>query len=319
MGTLSGWAFRKAITIAHTADGAQTNYQMKVTLVKGAGADSAGVIYLGNHCLNWPTDILFTLSDGTTTAGADFWREESDATDGTWWLEANSIPAHPDDWTGYMYYGKVDAADTSSGENTFLLFDHFDGDLALWTTVGTPSVSSSICQLLVAGGVAQDIISKTSFPINRFMRCLVKSKHNNTSYSEGIGFSKTNYELGARPSNPTYANKYLTYQAAGPTTTTIPNWLTDTYLTLDILRNGTTNVKFSARDASVVTHTTYLCEAQSMSVGFDASVQNNSEIDINWVVVGVCTLNPPTWGATGAEEKLAFIPYENPIFQLLVR
>ena len=316
MGTLAGWAYRKAITVAHTADGAQTDYQVKLSVVKGSGADSTGVVYLGSHALNWPTDILFTEADGTTSV-AGMWREESDATDGTWWLNVD-VPAHPDDWTGYIYYGKVDAADASSGANTFLLFDHFDGDLALWTTTATPNVSNSICQLLVAGGVAKSITSKTSFPINRFMRCLVKSKHNNTSYSEDLGFAKANYDLAAFPSNPTYANKYLTYEAAGPTTTTIPNWLTDTYLTLNILRNGTTNVKFSARDASVVTFTTYLCAAQSIPVYFDASIQNNSEIDIDWVVVGVCTLNPPTWGATGAEEAL-FIPYENPIFQLLVR
>ena len=109
MGTLSGWLYRKAITVNHTDDGAQTNYQMELSVIKGAGVDSTGVVYLGNHALNWPTDIQITASDGTTAV--DFWREESDATDGTWWIECPTIAAGGT-WTGYIYYGKVDAAET---------------------------------------------------------------------------------------------------------------------------------------------------------------------------------------------------------------
>ena len=161
MGTLAGWEYRKPIVISHTGDGAQTNYQMKLSVVKGAGADSTGVVYLGNHALNWPTDILFTLSDGTTTAGADFWREESDATDGTWWLEANSIPAHPDDFHGYIYYGKLDASDASSGANTFIFFDHFDGDLSKWTGDTTKFTCSSSILVGNTVGAWYGIFGKT--------------------------------------------------------------------------------------------------------------------------------------------------------------
>lgn len=116
MGTLAGWAYRKAITVNHTDDGAQTNYQMKLTVNHGDGADSTGLVYLNHHALNWPTDIQITASDGTTAVA--FYRRESDATDGTWWLLCDSIPAGGT-WTGYIYYGDADAADASSLVNTF--------------------------------------------------------------------------------------------------------------------------------------------------------------------------------------------------------
>lgn len=118
MGVLSGWAYRKAITINHTDDGAQTNYQMPLQIIKGVGVDFIGTMYLNNHCLNWPIDILITKADGTTVVGADFYRVEYDAVDGAWWLEADSIP-DGGIWTGFVYYGKLDAADASSLVNTF--------------------------------------------------------------------------------------------------------------------------------------------------------------------------------------------------------
>ena len=125
MGVLAGWAYRAAITVNHTPDGAQANYQVKLAIIKGVGANSAGIVYLNNHCANWPTDILFTESDGTTPI-VGMWKEESDGTDGTWWLNID-VPAHPDNWTGLIYYGKLDAADESDGVATFDWFENFPG------------------------------------------------------------------------------------------------------------------------------------------------------------------------------------------------
>ena len=130
MGWLSGYAYRKEITITGTPDGAQTNYQMLLNIIKGAGSDGGNSVYLGNHALDWPEDIRFTKSDGETLL--DFWREESDATDGTWWIEFDSISASPNTATFYIYYGKASDSDVSNGDNTFIQFDNFergsDGD-----------------------------------------------------------------------------------------------------------------------------------------------------------------------------------------------
>lgn len=70
------------ISIPSSVDGELTNYQLQITIVKGSGSNSGSAIYLDDDAKNWPDDIRFTSSDGTTLI--DFWREESDATD--WYL-----------------------------------------------------------------------------------------------------------------------------------------------------------------------------------------------------------------------------------------
>jgi|GEM_PF-1061530 len=135
MYTTANWGqtdyqYRKSLTIPHTDDGALTNYQMKISIINGSGSDSSCTVYLNNSALNWPSDIRFTKADGTTLL--DFWREEYDATDGTWWVEFDSIPAHPDEGQFYIYYGYASATDASNGSNTFLFFDDFSGTLGKW-------------------------------------------------------------------------------------------------------------------------------------------------------------------------------------------
>jgi hypothetical protein len=60
----------------------------------------------------------------------DYWREESDSTDGTWWVEFDSLAGGSN--TFYVYYGKTGDTDASSGADTFIAFDDFergsDGD-----------------------------------------------------------------------------------------------------------------------------------------------------------------------------------------------
>jgi hypothetical protein len=64
---LSGWSYRKKITINGTTDGAQTNYQMKLIIHRASGTDSGGDVYLGtNGCQSDYDDIRFTKYDGTT-------------------------------------------------------------------------------------------------------------------------------------------------------------------------------------------------------------------------------------------------------------
>lgn len=47
---ISGWDSRKQKTITGTTAGAQTNYSKKLSVYKGSGADSSGVVYLGGKC-----------------------------------------------------------------------------------------------------------------------------------------------------------------------------------------------------------------------------------------------------------------------------
>lgn len=309
MKPLAGYDVCKSFIAVHSPDGSQTNYQMKLTIIRGAGVSSAGTLYLDNKSTNWPNDIRFTKVDGVTLL--DFWREESDATDGTWWIEVDSIP-DPDDFTGYVHIGDADAADASNGDNTFLFHDHFPGE-ALDTTTkwvvenGTPTVASSICTLKEEGGVHEIIYTKpTDFPTNRAMRVCLKSKHFDVgTYYESIEWTDA-VHIGhvlhfAHPTGG-YQGTVRTYDGGEGVVYDITNWVADTYSIVDIIRNGSTNVKWIFGDTEVFTSTTHLADTYSGHLRYIAYAANNAELDIDWILVRVCTLNPPTWGAWGEWE-----------------
>ncbi len=70
---LSGWDYRKQKTITGTTAGAQTNYQMKLTVYNSTGTDTPGNVYLGGNARSDFGDIRFTKSDGATLL--DYWIE----------------------------------------------------------------------------------------------------------------------------------------------------------------------------------------------------------------------------------------------------
>ena len=51
-GTDSTFAYKKSITIAGTAAGAQTNYRLKLMVYRGEGTDSGNSCYLNNFSEN---------------------------------------------------------------------------------------------------------------------------------------------------------------------------------------------------------------------------------------------------------------------------
>ena len=52
--------YRAKIPVNSTVSGAQTNYQMKLTIFSGSGTNTSGTIYLNGNSLSWPNDIRFT-------------------------------------------------------------------------------------------------------------------------------------------------------------------------------------------------------------------------------------------------------------------
>lgn len=119
----SGYAKKMPVEISPSSAGAESNYAVKLTLVKGSGTNAAGIGYLDNQCLNWPNDIRWTDNSGNELS---FWREESDSIDGTWWVKVSSIPTGSNT-TIWVYFGKSGDSDASSGAKTGALFDDFNG------------------------------------------------------------------------------------------------------------------------------------------------------------------------------------------------
>lgn len=103
----TSWTKRKAVTITGSSAGAQTNYQVKITVPYDADMQADY------------DDIRFTSSDGQTLL--DYYLEsKTNSSTADFWVEVPSIPASPDTVAVYMYYGNSSASSVSSGANTFI-------------------------------------------------------------------------------------------------------------------------------------------------------------------------------------------------------
>jgi len=135
------WKYRKAHTITGSSAGAQTNYQVKFVVHNTTGTDSGENVYVGSKARSDFGDVRFTNKNGDLI---DYWIEEFEATNATFWIEVPSIPASPNNETIYIYYGKSDATNVSNGTATFIFFDDFESqdigeapDSNKWDTEGT--------------------------------------------------------------------------------------------------------------------------------------------------------------------------------------
>lgn len=111
MAWLAGWARRKAITLSTPAALLSAfPFPARITADTDVGALAQATGY----------DIRFTLADGTTLLDheRDTFAVTAGAATGLWWVEIPSWSALVAT-TIYMYYGKADAPDVSSGPNTF--------------------------------------------------------------------------------------------------------------------------------------------------------------------------------------------------------
>ena len=306
MNPIAGYDACKSVVINHTGDGAQTNYQMKLTIIKGDGADSTGVLYADNKCTNWPNDVRFTKVDGVSLL--DFWREEYDATDGTWWIEVDSIPAHPDDATIYVHVGDADAADASSGAATFLFFDNFDGDLAQWEgDTAAAAIASSIMTLTSTASAWKYIRGTTNISGN--VRCRIRSYRldpvdpvvNSIGLAGDAAGDSADavYSMGHFLINHPHGRwACLNTNVQTVFTDAVGDW--NAYYTDDFMRviTGTDTARAyhngtqTGSDSTTNVPTVDLCA----KVG---SYGSSKYIKIDWVWLGNYTLNEPTFGAWG--------------------
>ena len=134
MAWLNGWQYRKKITISGSS-GAGTNYQVLLKVGESSGAIGAN-FHINGHSANFPTDIRFTADDGTTLLS--FWVEQVTGTSPNrtayvWVKVAADLGTNKNI---YIYYGNSSASNVSNGDNTFLLFDDFEGtslDTSKWS------------------------------------------------------------------------------------------------------------------------------------------------------------------------------------------
>ncbi len=305
MGWLTGYKHRARFKIAFSTDGEQTNYQKQLAITKGVGANTAGSLYLQNEALNWPYDIRFTRGDGTTLL--NFWREESDATDGAWWTKVDDILADAD-YYGFAYWGKADAVDASSGDNTFIFFDDFLSALgAAWTSVGTVSVAGGI--LTIGGAIADgSVLTAATYGATVAARFSAKIVGPLTG-SGGHGFFTS--LMSTTPDSQYWGANALGAQQCQPLSTkdsvytagTRRDALLGAYHTYDVIRNGSTSVIFNYDNTlSDTIITNVATDNIGLGAWSDYSAHDARQY-WDWCLIRKYTANEPAWGDWGAEEE----------------
>ena len=129
---MSGWAYRKKITIAGSV-GAGTNYQVLLKIGESSGASGAD-FNLEGLSAKFPSgkndggDLRFTASDGVTLQ--DFWVESVSGTSpnrvAKVWVKVSADLGTNQDI--YCYFRNPNATNASNGDNTFLFFDDFSSN-----------------------------------------------------------------------------------------------------------------------------------------------------------------------------------------------
>ena len=125
----NNWSYRKYHIINGIGTNAGTNYQIRIDIINGTGTDNGETVYINNKVRSDFGDIRFTTVNGILL---DYWRESLNVgKNATFWVEiAGNLTGQIQ--TIYLYYGNPIATTTSSGDNTFIFFDDFSGDLSKW-------------------------------------------------------------------------------------------------------------------------------------------------------------------------------------------
>jgi hypothetical protein len=126
MGGLSGFSERKSHVLT-AGTGAGANYQMRIHIIYGAGADSGEDMYCDSKCNADFSDLRFTSSDEQTLLS--YWLESKlDGDNAIFWVKVTEDL--DSDRTIYVYYGNSYAASLSSQANTFV--DVISGVVGAW-------------------------------------------------------------------------------------------------------------------------------------------------------------------------------------------
>ena len=306
MAWLSGWEYRKDITLAR-ASGLVTNYQMKLLVGESSGATGENVD-CGGKCLSTFNDLRFTKADGITIL--DYWIESISGTTpnqlATVWIEFDSIGTS--DTTFYMYYGNSGAPAISNGDNTFLIFDDFNdgsldgakwsvkqgdvtetgGNLVLTGTTGTRGIIESITGLTQGAAVEVRARSESSDSFGNCHFCSIRQAGDwNDKGADLYGSA---------------ANKGMFSTAVSGVPTTIEVYLTDcsTFSKYKItwLEN---EAKLCQTDILLETITTNVAAGTQYITFYEANT-SGSNAYIDYVFARQFVATEPTWGSWGAEE-----------------
>ena len=293
----SSWLKRKAITLTGGASGAQTDYQVKLTVTYDSDMQSDF------------DDLRFTKADGTTLL--DAWMESyTVSTSATVWVETDT-PANTVEADIYMYYDNSGASSDWDIQDTMLDGDDFLGsslDTAIWNTqdcavsVGSGELTLSSftsAHSRYAGGVLGKILIDASSVVE----VRLKSVYTDDGVQSGLS---NNYDLQTDDffgvllayNNLDYGWQYNEGNHAG---TSSISWAADTYYRYRNENYGTGVKSYRddvERTGSPLT-TNVPNEQMYLSIGGDAL--HSPTIKVDWIFARKYVANPATY-EFGSEE-----------------
>ena len=167
------WSYRRKITISGSS-GVGTGYQILLKIGESSGSSDYD-FHLDNKSAKFPSqqddggDFRFTLDDGTTLL--PLWVEKVEGTSPNRtahiWVKVNADLST--DQNIYIYFGNANAENVSNGEETFELFDDFDGsslDSNKWIAHESVTISESELFVSTGGSSYIPVRSKNTFDRN---------------------------------------------------------------------------------------------------------------------------------------------------------
>lgn len=321
MAWLSGWRFRKSITLSR-ASGAVTNYQMRLLVGESSGATGEDVD-CGGSCKSDFSDLRFTTSDGQTLL--DYYIQDTSGASPNGladiWIEFDSIGTGAT--TFYMYYGKSNATAVSSGVNTFVFFEDFNGlstaDLNgqnSWTAHANWDVAANVVYegaksvQCAAGG--STIQANHSLTIPSTWNCFMQARCRTTSVTtvsvlqiylfEGasqvsaLSFNASQHAALVAPpawTNIGFAassNTWYKWKIAFDAKTTHKTWINETLYT-------------PANVSNMTTITTTIDKIQL------ENYTNGGTQYVDQIMIGYYLATGPAWGSWGAQESSVIGPF----------
>lgn len=303
---LLDWTYRKSIIFTR-ASGQVSNYPVKVTIGETTTCNAL--------CQSTFSDLRFTNFAGTLL---DYWIEDISGTSpnqtATIWIELDTISTSGS--TFYMYYGNPSATAYSNGTNTFSLFDDFSSTtlntrwnnfVDYWITIEDGILTAHTFTDDICG-----ISSKATFNTNTALRSKVKPQHLDSSTLERISMFGSTGVSHITFSNPTsaYTNTYSNNDSITTGVVEMSGASVDTWITTDIMRNGSTNVIFSIdndNQGDIHTHLPTGSGPIQIQAGF------SGEISVDWILVRNYSYPEPVqgeWSWQVTPEGADFMTYD---------
>jgi hypothetical protein len=318
---LSGWAYRKKITIAGST-GAGTNYQVLLKVGESSGATGYD-FHVNGHSASFPSDknqggdLRFTASDGTTLL--DFWVESVSGTSpnrvAKVWVKVSADLGTNQDI--YCYFRNPNATNVSNGDNTFLFFDDFEGtslDTTKWEYYSGSDISVSNSEVRIGGGTVANppnqgeirSLNLTFAPSKKFR---IKFKQTDTTDESDLGFFATWMNMSPYKYAQLaawYTGGYLKgrlYNGSGDERVDIGTYSANTYYTGTVKRLSTGAIKVSVDGVGTeqsLSTDTWTDNAYVVLSNFKG---DSGYLYCDWVFVSKFVDPEPAVYSAGSEEK----------------